>query len=183
MSYIKDELIDKLLCFMKDEIERQGHTPKTYHFDFNQGAKDFVAFKTKTNLNDEEISKLLKTSYSRGYITLYCTGGGELFNLTTEGHGRAISCERAKSFPKTSSGHNINIGTIYGPAQIGDYNTQKIEAVFEYIVNGIENAEAPKEQKEQAKSLFRKALEHPITSAVIGAGVSVLISKLGGGKS
>lgn len=183
MSKIKDELIDKLLCFMKDEIESKGHTPKTYHFDFNHGKEAFLAFKRQTELSDEEIGTLLKTCYSRGYITPYCMGGGDLFNLTTEGHGRAVSCERAESSPKTSSGHNINIGTIYGPAQIGDYNTQKIEAIFEYIVNGIENAEAPKEQKEQAKSLLKKALEHPITSSVIGAGVSVLISKLIEGNS
>ena len=183
MSKIKDDSIDQLLCFMKDVIESEGRTPKTYHFDFNHGQEHFSAFKELSGLSDEEINKLLKTCYSRGYITHYCMGGGDLFNLTTEGHGRAISFERAKKSPQNTSGHNINIGAIYGPAQVGDNNIQQIEAVFESIVNGIEQADASKEEKEQAKSLLRKALEHPVTSAVIGAGISALISKLSGGNS
>jgi len=183
MSKIGDESIDILLCFMKDVIESEGRTPKTYHFDFNNGMEHFSAFKKHSGLSDEEISKLLRTCYSRGYITHYCMGGGDLFNLTTEGHGRAISCERAENPSKTSSGHNISIGAIYGHAQVGDNNIQQIETVFENIVNGIENSEAPKEEKAKAKSLLKKALEHPITSAVVGASISALISKLSGGNS
>lgn len=183
MTKTNDKQIDMLLTYMKDEIESKGCTPKTCHFNFNRGQEDFLAFKGKTELNDEEIDKLLKTCYSRGYITHYCMGGGELYNLTTEGQGRAISIEAAENYTEKPPQQTISIGTIHGPTQIGDYNTQKIEDVFEYLLTKIEKSEAPKKEKEKAKGLLRKSLEHPITSSIIGASVGALITKLGGGNS
>lgn len=181
MSKTKDEQINMLLTYMKDEIESKGCTPKTCQFNFNRGQEGFLAFKGKTELNDEEIDKLLKTCYSREYITHNCMGGGELYNLTTEGQGRAISVEAAKNYTKKPQQPMVNIGTIQGPTQIGNNNTQNIEGVFEYILTEIEKSEAPKKEKEEAKGLLQKALAHPITSSIIGAGVGALISRLNGG--
>jgi hypothetical protein len=110
-------------------------------------------------------------------------GGGEIYSLTTEGQGRAISCETAKNYTEKPQQSNITIGPIHGPTQIGDNNTQNIEGVFEYILTKIEKSEAPENEKEKAKGLLRKALEHPITNSIVGASVSALIAKLSGGNS
>ena len=183
MSKVKDVHIDKLLCFMNDEIEEKGGTPGIVRFDFNHGQEHFLAFGGNTELNDEEIDKLLKTCYSRGYITYPYMGGGEVYSLTTEGHGRAISCETAKHTKEPQQSTTNIFGPIYGQTQIGDYNTQNIEGVFKYIVTEIEQSKAPEEEKRKAKGLLQKAFEHPITRHIIGAGASAFMANLSGGNS
>lgn len=53
--------------------------------------------------------------------------------------------------------------------QVGDYNTQNIINSFEALVKKIESSEVPQEQKEEAKGMLRKLLEHPAVVSVIGA--------------
>jgi len=53
--------------------------------------------------------------------------------------------------------------------QVGDYNTQNIINSFEALVKKIESSEVPPEQKEEAKGILRKLLEHPAVVSVIGA--------------
>ncbi|MHA1543446.1 MAG: hypothetical protein ACTSQH_10780 [Candidatus Hodarchaeales archaeon] len=184
MTKTKDEQIDMLLAYMKDEIESKGHTPNIVRFDFDiDKGEDYLAFKEKTKLNSDEIQKTLKVSYSRGYIKYSNVSGDKIYRLTTEGQGRAISIEAAESYKEKPQQQTISIGTIHGPTQIGDKNTQNIEGVFEYLLSNIEKSEAPEKEKEKAKGLLRKALEHPITSSIIGASVGALITKIGGGNS
>ena len=182
MSKVKDVYIDKLLCFMNDVIEEKGGTPSTVRFDFSiDKGEDYLAFKEKTKLNSDEIHKTLKTSYSRGYIK-HPYLGGEIYSLTTEGQGRAISVEAAENYTEKPQQQNLTttIGVVYGPTQIGNNNTQNIEGIFEYLINEIDSSNASEEQKKEAKNLLQKALSHPVTSAIIGSGVSAIISMLGG---
>jgi len=173
MDMVSDEHIDALLCFMNDEIERLGHRPATVSFDLTAGTgEDFLRFQQKLGLSSDEAERVVKTSYCRGYLEHpYCTGGKDILRLTTEGHGRAISVARAKHCVPQSQQPTISIGAINGPTQIGNHNTQTVEALFQYIATAIDKTEAPPEQKEEAKGLLRRFLEHPLTCAVIGAGV------------
>jgi hypothetical protein len=180
MSKIKDENINMLLCFMNDAIEKNGDVPDTAEFDFNIGKEDFLMFKEKTKLSDDVIQQALKTSRSRGYIKHPYLGEGEIYSLTTEGQGRAISVEMAKNYTDKSQQSNINIGAIHGPTQIGNNNTQNIESVFEYILTEIENSNASIQEKTEAKNLLQKALAHPITRSIIGASVGAILNKLMG---
>ena len=180
MSKVKDVYIDKLLCFMNDVIEEKGGTPSTVRFDFNiDKGEGYLAFKEKTKLNSDEIHKTLKTSYSRGYIK-HPYLGGEIYSLTTEGQGRAISVEAAENYIEKPQQQTVNIGAIHGPTQIGNNNTQNIEGIFEYLINEIDSSDVSEEQKKEAKNLLQKALENPVTSAIIGSGVGAIISMLGG---
>lgn len=48
MGNTKDEKIDMLLTYMKDEIESKGSTPGTVNFDFNiDRGEYYLAFKRK----------------------------------------------------------------------------------------------------------------------------------------
>lgn len=53
--------------------------------------------------------------------------------------------------------------------QVGDHNTQNIVTSFEVLVKKIESSDLPPAQKEEAKSILRKLLEHPAVVSVIGA--------------
>ena len=69
--------------------------------------------------------------------------------------------------PKKPS-HTINIHGAQS-VQVGDYNTQNIVNSFEALVKKIENAEASIEEKEEAKGMLRRLLEHPLVVSIIGA--------------
>ncbi len=65
-------------------------------------------------------------------------------------------------------GHTINIHGAQS-VQVGDHNTQNIVNSFEALVKKIESADVPPVQKEEAKGMLRKLLEHPAVVSVIGA--------------
>lgn len=65
-------------------------------------------------------------------------------------------------------GNTININGAQS-VQVGDYNTQNIVNSFEALVKKIESADLPSEQKEEAKGMLHKLLEHPAVITVIGA--------------
>lgn len=180
MNKTKDEQIDLLLSYMKDDVESKGRTPQTCQFNFNHDGEDFLAFKEASGLTDEAIDKTLKICHSRGYIKHRCMGGGELNCLTTEGQGRAISYEAAKNYEDKPQQQTFTIGAIHGPTQIGNNNTQNITGVLEYLIKEIDRSDVSEEQKKEAKSVLKKALAHPLTSAIIGSGVGALIAMLGG---
>ena len=58
--------------------------------------------------------------------------------------------------------------------QVGDHNTQNMINSFEALVKKIESSEAPPEQKEEAKGILRKFLEHPAVVSVIGAAAGAI---------
>jgi len=180
MSNTQEERIDLLLSYMKDDIESNGRTPRTSQFNFNTNGEHFVAFKENSGLTEEDIDKVLKICHSRGYIKRRYMGGGEIICLTTEGHGRAISYEAAKSYVEKPRQQTLRIGAIHGPTQIGNNNIQNIEGVFEYLINGINGSDASEEEKREAKSLLKSALDHPLTSAIIGSSIGAIITMLGG---
>ena len=68
MGNTKDEHIDLLLTYMKEDVESKGMTPQVCRFDLNHDGEDFLAFKAKSRLTEEDIDKVLKICHSRGYI-------------------------------------------------------------------------------------------------------------------
>jgi hypothetical protein len=50
--------------------------------------------------------------------------------------------------------------------QIGSSNVQDIAVHFEKLVAAINDSSAPSAQKEEAKSLLKKFLEHPLVISV-----------------
>ncbi len=55
--------------------------------------------------------------------------------------------------------------------QIGDRNIQEIRNSIVWLVNSIEKSEASFEQKEGAKGLLQRFLEHPLVTSIVGAAI------------
>lgn len=55
-----------------------------------------------------------------------------------------------------------------GQVQIGDYNTQNIINALQDLKGKIDSADAPPEQKQQAKALLGSLLSHPLITSVLG---------------
>ncbi|MGX9726970.1 MAG: hypothetical protein ACTFAK_06515 [Candidatus Electronema sp. VV] len=70
--------------------------------------------------------------------------------------------------------HNNNTVTITDSTNvnniIGSNNTLTLSA----LAKAIESADAPPQEKEEAKTLLRKLSEHPLVSAIIGGAVGLL---------
>ncbi len=179
----KEALIDELLIFMNEEIEKSGNIISCVRFDFNEQGEDAISFMKVSNFSYEEVVSALNTCRSRKYITHRVLGGGKYSNLelTEEGQGRAISVEAAKYAPPKHEPTGINIGAIHasGPTQIGNYNTQNIEILFSTIIEKIDQTNASDNEKKDAKSRLKAFLEHPLTNTALGLTPTIVQSIFG----
>jgi hypothetical protein len=91
------------------------------------------------------------------------------FDLTVHRHGAPVPFRAGKVT-------NISISNSHA-FQIGDHNVQQIVSSLQYLISTIEKSGSPAEQAE-AKGRLKKFLEHPLTSAVLGAGVESLFGRL-----
>lgn len=78
---------------------------------------------------------------------------------------------------------NINIGAA-GNVQIGNDNTingnVQIQHHIHDLIKAIDKSDSSVEQKEQAKSLLMRFVEHPLVSGLInGPGIDAIRSALG----
>lgn len=78
---------------------------------------------------------------------------------------------------QSSTTNNINIHGSTG-IQIGDHNIQNLEVAMKEVLTSIENAEASREEKEEARNRLRQFLAHPLVSAAVGSGLSVALGLL-----
>lgn len=73
--------------------------------------------------------------------------------------------------------NNINIHGSTG-IQIGDHNVQNLEVALKEVLTSIDNADAPKEEREEAKNKLNAFLAHPLVSAAVGATLPVALGLL-----
>lgn len=74
----------------------------------------------------------------------------------------------------------INIHNSTG-VQVGDYNTQHIQATFNELIQKIEQSSASSVEKAEAKSRLAAFLEHPLVGSVLGSAAGAVLGALGGG--
>lgn len=159
----KEQAIDTLLVYMNDKIEEVGRTTNSYQFDFNKKNDEYIQLLGSF----EKLRETVLIAMSRRYIKQITLVS---FLLTEEGQARALSVINAKPNNNESSS-KVSIGTLYnsGNMQVGDNNTQNIDNAVNTILNSIDKANAPEEQKEEAKNLLMKFIAHPLTQTLISA--------------
>jgi len=177
----KEQWIDKLLVYANDEINQTDRGIKVVFFDFSEKGGDRISFLKNTSISQNDMNSILNISVNQNYFE-YISVSDQYRNLrlTEIGQGRAISSE-LKIGRDIQTTPNIHIGTLNanGNTQIGNHNTQNIEIVFKELVEKIDNADAPEEQKQEAKSRLQKFLEHPLIGTALGLGGSALMASLG----
>ncbi len=73
----------------------------------------------------------------------------------------------------------INIHNSTG-VQVGDYNTQHIQATFNELIQRIDQSSASDGEKTDAKGRLAAFLEHPLVSSVLGGATGAILGALGG---
>ena len=177
----KDKLIDELMIYLNSLLEENGRTINLMFFDLSEEG-DIIKYFLKTkNMNFEDIIPVLNTCLSWKLLEYKVSGGKyKGLQLSEKGQGRAISVQREKSIPEESKS-SINIGTFNtsGNTQVGNHNVQNIEMVFKELVEKIDSADAPEEEKQEAKSRLKTFLEHPLVGTALGLGGSAIMAMLG----
>ena len=110
-----EKLLDKLLIFMSDEIERIGVDIRAVTFDFQPGetkkyfgshpdevipdGEDLVAFKKYASLKETtQALHIINLARIRQYIAPYALGRQYKVRLESKGYGRAVSVRNASSY-------------------------------------------------------------------------------------
>lgn len=179
----KDKLIDELMVYLNTILEENGRTINLMFFDLSEESDVMKYFLKTQNMIFGDIIPVLNTCLSWKLIEYKVSGGKYRgLQLSERGQARAISVQRAKRIPEEPKA-GISIGTLNanGNTQIGNHNTQNIEVVFREIVEKIDSADAPEEQKQEAKNRLQKFLEHPLVGTALGIGVQALLASLGFG--
>lgn len=70
--------------------------------------------------------------------------------------------------------HNNNTVTITGSTNVNNIIGSNNKLTLSELAKAIESADATPQEKEQAKTLYRKFLEHPLVSAIVGGAVGLL---------
>ncbi len=179
----KEEMIDKFVCFMKDELEKDGYKISQDHFNFalsytekyynhpdeliEEGA-DLTKFKNICKVSDEEFKTIINSCLTNDLVKEF--GGNErdysIIQLTEKGLARANCVEKGKDF-KPMANYVINGNINASNLQIGNNNNQNIENAISQILGEIDKMDASEEQKKEAKGLLRKFVEHPIISGIM----------------
>ena len=171
MADTMEKNIDSVLSFMANVLEEHGATIQTYTFEFNPGQPEFVKFMQNAQISPEALEQTLKVCYARKLVSFRSIGsrGFGSVSLTEEGQGRGLSAKLGKNRSyELGAAMQITNLNIHGQAQVGNGNIQNINNVFAQLQQQIELADAPVEQKEEAKNLISKVMEHPLVCAVIG---------------
>lgn len=179
----KEETIDKFVCFMKDELEKDGYKIGQAHFNFalSHTAKyvnnpdelisegdDLTKFKSICKISDEEFKTVINACLTNDLVKEF--GGNErnysLIQLTEKGLARANCVEKGKDF-KPMANYVINGNINASNLQIGNNNNQNIENAISQILNEIDKMNVSEEQKKEAKGLLQKFTEHPVISGIL----------------
>ena len=93
----------------------------------------------------------------------------------------SLSITKDSAIPKPSQGSTTNHINIHGSTgiQIGDNNIQNLQVALKEVLASINNADAPQEEREEAKSRLNTFLSHPLVATAVGAGLPVALGLLG----
>lgn len=182
----KDEYLNILLIYMKNEIEKYGASNyKQVTFNFNkiniedENSKDGEDRKlliSENKIPEEDFDLVLNFGITHKFIASLYRGYGQMY-ITDDGMDRALSIERATYKPAVSDTTNI---TFNGPVtatnlQAGNHNIQNLSNTFYYIIDEIKKSDASDEEKKTALNKLKEFINNPIISGITsGCAVEII---------
>lgn len=193
----KDEYLNSLLIYMKNELEIRGIT-NFEHFTFNfeeskiekyfnaddeekPMGEDRADFLNKNDITNENLTIVLNFALTHKFIKEQCRELDAIY-ITEDGVDRAISVERASFKPAVGDSTNI---TFNGPVtatnlQAGNNNTQNISNAFYYLIDEIKKSDASEEEKRNALNKLKEFINNPVVSGITSGCAVEIIKFLSG---
>ncbi len=185
----REDLIDKLLVYMKNDIETVGHKIDQVWFDFSlqtpnwydADGEDSIQFKNKVGINNEVLDRIIKICIANEYVS----GSHQRLQLSRQGWARANSIEKARTYKPSEMTSNYNFhGTVnLTNSQIGNNNQLQIhiQKDLENLLKFIENSNSTQQEKSTAKNLLLAFIKHPLVTSAFGTTLSTFIKSHFGG--
>ena len=176
----KEDLIDKLLVFMNDDIEEKGVLLNQVSFDFQENGEDLLNYSNLNKITNEITIAIYNSCISRGYLKRKLAYRDYEILITEEGQGKAISSKNKNNEFLSKISGDINIGTINssGQFQVGHSNSQQYEIKLKNLIEEIDCSNNSQEEKKQAKQALKNFINQPIVTAILGAATGSLLSLL-----
>lgn len=176
---MKDTKIYSLLKFMDDELVALGCPIDHVWFDFSlpedvryfdgttdhKCGEDLQKFISHTGYSETEATEIIKTCCSYEFIR-----GSQYSTMHLTERGRSFLNSNERNSEKTV----INISQMHGNNQIGNNNIQNISVnqAIERLVQEIGAANATSTEKQEAKGMLARLLEHPIIAPLISGSLA-----------
>jgi len=182
----KDALINKLLIFMKNDIEEDGLSINSawFDFDFEKTQKYYNhedeiipegnalnGFKKQTNISDDDFRIIINICQTHGYVKNdYAGRNYKQVQLTDDGLARAVSVVKQQHYkPQEMGSTNVFHGPVSAEQlQIGNNNTQNIEIIRDNIIKEIEKSNASKDEKDSAMKTVMSFFGSSIITNALG---------------
>lgn len=116
----------------------------------------------------EELYLVLSADYSQGLHSIPPSYTLKVRKTT------ALSTRPAEMKSTTINIHNSN------GIQVGDYNTQHLQATFNELIQRIEQSSASSAEKAEATSRLAAFLKHPLVVSVLGSAAGAVLGAIGG---
>lgn len=172
MSLIENEKwIDKIVVDMEETLEKNGALLKNMFFSYSP---DEI---TQLGMTEEQFEEAINKCLSLELIKVAYGGKRDSYRLTEEGRARARSCMLCSE--KVTEGYNVAVFGNGNNVQLGDNNVQNVTIVLKTLVEQIEHADASSAEKNEAKNLLQKFIEHPLVNTILGLAGNVALKQVG----
>lgn len=157
-----------VIYFLKDQVK---HGPFECRF-----TEPLRIFDTSLEfIEGDKVVRILPNSTELTYTIVHSEFSAGL--RTIKAHHIFTLTKDSSLMSKSKTTNNITINSSNG-IQIGDNNIQNFEIAIRDVLTAIEKAEAPHEEKEEARNRLHKFLEHPLVVAAVGATLPTAIGLL-----
>lgn len=160
-------------------IEHEGRRYGPYLCAFSTTPLRLFNGELKITEGDKIIRRVHRQEFVYTIIEFDYYSGGESHSRFNPHYELTITKDSAlpKAPPTTTTTNNINIHGSTG-IQIGDHNVQNLEVALKEVLASIDKADAPKEDREEAKNRLNAFLAHPLVSAAVGGALPVALGLL-----
>lgn len=173
MGRTPKQLAKDKIYILKEAGEKLG--PFTAAVDSRKGVAEVFVKDLDVEIGDK-LSRFISATKEEFYLVLdvhYESVTHEVF----ASYELDVRREGAPEKPKWNNSPTIHINNSQG-IQIGDHNVQSVINMLQELVSEIDKADAPNEQKLEAKSRLLAFLSHPTVSSVLGGAAGGLASEL-----
>ncbi len=155
-------------------FEREGTRSKPYRCDFS--SKNLTLYYEE--LDVEEGDKLIRVVPNKEES--YTVHEVEYHNSSGFPPMYVLQVSKDAAIPKKTQPSTTNHINIHGSTgiQIGNHNVQNLEVALKEVLASIDNADAPKEEREEAKNRLNAFLAHPLVAAAVGGALPVALGLL-----
>lgn len=169
-----DELLRDTVFIVKSDGRRLGPYKSAV------SSKAITVMEPSLDIDDgDHLARRLPNGKEEAYLVLSADYSPGLHSIPASYTMQVQRTTALAAHNALSRSTTVNIHHSTG-VQVGDLNTQHVQATFQELVQRIERSSATAHEKAEAKSRLAAFLEHPLVVSVLGGAAGGVLGGLGG---